>query len=94
MLKTTKITLIHKTGPTNNPKNDRPISQLSEFSKTFESFMKLHLTCYLESKSISNTSQYGFRQNCSTFTALNKSYNAVFYALDNILCAIRLYRFC
>lgn len=81
-LKTAKITPIYKSGPHDDPKNYRPISQLTIFSKIFETLMKKHLINYLEHKNILNPSQYGFRQNCSTFKALNKFSNDIFTAID------------
>lgn len=67
MFKIARITPIHKTGPDNDPKNYRPISQLSIFSKIFETPMKTHLMHYLEKRNILNTSQFGFRRNRNTF---------------------------
>ena len=90
-LKTAKVTPIHKAGPTNDPRNYRPISQLTIFSKIFELLMKVHLTSYLESKHILNSSQYGFRQNCNTYTALNKFSTGVFNAIDNKLSVLSIF---
>ena len=47
VLKTAKVTPIHKNGPTNDPQNYRPISQLKAFSKIFRkinevTFVTLH----------------------------------------------------
>ena len=82
LLKTAKITPIHKSGPDDDPKNYRPISQLTIFSKIFETLMKTYLIDYLENKNILNPSQYGFRRNRSTFQALNVFSNDVFSAID------------
>ena len=60
ILKFAKITPIHKSGPNNDPKNYRPISQLTTFSKIFENLMKTPLIHYLERKNILNPTQFGF----------------------------------
>ena len=83
LLKTAKITPIHKSGPHDDPQNYRPISQLTVFSKIFETLMKKYLIHYLEHKNILNPSQFGFRRNFSTFKALNKFSNDIFSAIDN-----------
>ena len=77
-LKSAIITPIHKSGPNNDPKNYRPISQLPIFSKVFESLMKITLMQYLENKNILNHTQYGFRRKCNTFQALNTFSNDIF----------------
>ena len=70
-LKSAVISPIYKSGPNDDPKHYRPISQLTIFSKIFESAMKTHLMQYLENKNILNNAQYGFRPKRSTFDALN-----------------------
>lgn len=69
LLKHATVIPIYKNGPKNNLGNYRPISLLSTFSKIFEKFMKI--LNFLESKSIITPQQFGFRQNMSTFQALN-----------------------
>ena len=91
MLKTAKITPIHKSGPRDDPRNFRPISQLTVFSKVFETLMKSYLINYFEHKNIFNSSQYGFRHNCNTFKALNKFSNDVFSAIDNKLSVLSVF---
>lgn len=49
-LKTTKVSPIHKSCPHDEPKYDRPISQLRVISKIFETLMKSHFVHYLECK--------------------------------------------
>ena len=51
-LKFAKVTPIYKSGPNNDPKNYRPISQLKVFAKIFEKLMKSHLMHYLENQNI------------------------------------------
>ena len=46
MLKIAKIIPILKSDPNNDIKNYRPISQLSVFSKTFETLIESHLIHY------------------------------------------------
>lgn len=83
LLKTAKITPIHKSGPDDDPKNYRPVSELTTFSKIFETLMKVYLTDYLETKNILNPhSHYGFSQKCDTFKALNGFANDILSATD------------
>ena len=91
MLKTAKITPIHKFGPHDDPKNYRPISQPTVFSKIFETLMKSPLIHYLERKNMFNPLQYGFRRNCSTFKALNKCSNDVFSAIEDKFSVLSVY---
>lgn len=90
-LKTAVVTPIYKSGPKDDIKNYRPISQLSVFSKIFESAMKIYLVHYLESKRILNNSQYGFRPKCSTFHALNVFSNDIFTSIDNKLSVLSIF---
>lgn len=60
-LKTAKITTAFEAGPDNDPKNYRSISQLSVFSKIFESLMKFLLIQYLE-RSLLNLAQFSFKR--------------------------------
>ena len=82
-LKNAKVTPIHKSGPSNNPKNYRPISNLLVFSKIFELLMKKYLMHYLEHKNILNPTQFGFRRNHNTFQALNLFSSNIYSALNN-----------
>ena len=91
LLKTAKITPIHKSGPDNDLKNYRPISQLKVFSKIFETLMKVYLINYLETRNILNPSQYGFRRNCSTFKALNVFSNNILSAIDKKLHVLSIF---
>lgn len=91
ILKTAKVTPIHKSGPRDDPTNYRPISQLTVFSKIFETLMKSYLINYFEHKHILNPSQFGFRRNCSTFKALNTFSNDVFSAIDNKLSVLTIF---
>lgn len=75
VLKIANITPIHKSGPNDDLKNYRPISQLTVFSKIFESLMKLN----------------GFTRNCNTFIALNTFLNYVFSAIDKKLNLLSIF---
>ena len=91
ILKKAKVTPILKTGPNNNPKNYRPISNLNIFSKIFESLMKNSLMSYLEKKNILNPTQFGFRRNHNTFQALNLFSSDIYSALDNKLSVLSVF---
>ena len=53
-------------GDTNNPENYRPITLLSCLGKVFTATLNLRLAYYLETNSILNENQAGFRNNYST----------------------------
>lgn len=91
ILKFAKITPIHKSGPKNDPKNYRPISQLTAFSKILENLMKSSLMHYLESKNILNSTQFGFRCKRNTFQALNIFSSDIFSAIDNNISVIYIH---
>ena len=57
---------IPKKGAANNPENYRPIAICSALSKVMESMVNYHLVNYLESNSLLNDRQYGFRRGRST----------------------------
>ena len=69
-LKIAKVCPVHKGGPTNTFTNFRPISILPSFSKIFEKAANNRLESYVKSQHILSDSQYGFRENHSTFMAL------------------------
>ena len=82
-LKNAIVIPIHKKGSKENTSNYRPISLLNTFSKIFEKLMKGFLMNYLESKSILNPKQFGFRRGLSTFDALKTLNEEIFSALDS-----------
>ena len=90
-LKKAKVTPIHKSGPINNLKNYRPISNLVVFSKIFELLMKKHRMHYLESKNILNPTQFGFRRNHNTFQALNLFSSNIYSALNDSLSVLSIF---
>lgn len=71
VLKTAKVIPIHKGGPGDDPGNFRPISLLPIMGKVFEKILKVQIEEYLESNSIFNESQFGFRKGMSTSTAIS-----------------------
>jgi hypothetical protein len=69
-LKLAKVVPMFKSGDARLVKNYRPVSLLSNFSKIFERIIHRRLTEFLERNQIINSSQYGFRKNHNTTSAL------------------------
>ena len=69
-LKTGCITPIYKKGDKHNIENYRPVCSLSQFSKIFEKIIYNRMINYIDKYSILTDSQYGFRANKSTESAL------------------------
>ncbi len=90
-LKHATVIPIYKKGPRDDVGNYRPISMLSTTSKIFESLMKKNLVHYLETKSILNSEQYGFRQGLSTFDALNTYTQEIYNNLDKQNSLLSIY---
>lgn len=57
---------IPKKGAASNPDNYRPIAICSTLSKVMESMINYNLVNYLETNSLINDRQYGFRKSRST----------------------------
>ena len=76
-LKLQAICPIHKGGSRAYPKNYRPISLTSCMSKVIEKVIKQKLVQYLESNSLINTTQHGFRIGRSTLTNLLEHYDYI-----------------
>ena len=74
------VTPIYKADET-DPNNYRPISLLSVFNRIFEKLMYQRLKSFINKNNILFTSQYGFREGCSTQHAildiLNKIQNNI-----------------
>ena len=70
LLKVAKIIPIYKSKDRSQMENYRPISILPTFSKIFEKIMFKRLYTFLDSHSIIDDHQYGFRPNCSTIDAV------------------------
>ena len=80
-LKHAIVTPIYKADDETDPNNYRPISLLSVFNRIFENLMYKRLKSFINRNDIFFTSQYGFRENCSTQHAildiLNKIQNNI-----------------
>ena len=70
MLKSAKVTPIHKKESKLNHLNYRPISLLSVFSKKFEKLIYLRIYTFLTKNNLISNKQFGFRSNYSTNHAL------------------------
>ena len=70
MLKSAKVTPIHKKESKLNHLNYRPISLLSVFSKIFEKLIYLRIYLFLTKNNLISNKQFGFRSNYSTNHAL------------------------
>lgn len=82
LMKIAKVILIHKSGPTADPANFRPISLLPSLSKILEKAVASRLIKYLEANSILTSSQHGFRHLHNTTTALTHGLDFLYKALD------------
>ena len=69
-LKHAIVTPIYKAADETDPNNYRPISLLSVFNRIFEKLMYKRLKSFINKNDIFFTSQYGFRENCSTQHAI------------------------
>ena len=65
-----KVIPLHKTGPTTERNNYRPISILPILSKILERFVHMHFSTFLDLNNLLATTQSGFRKQHSTTTAL------------------------
>ena len=90
-LKIAKVIPLSKGNVINNIQNYRPISVLPSFSKVFEKVVFNRMSAYIESQSILNSCQYGFRKNYSTFMALTEFYDKVTAAIDGKQFAIGIF---
>ena len=81
-LKIGKIIPIYKNKEKDLPKNYRPITVLSVFTKIFEKILYNRLSNFMEKNKIINKKQYGFRNNYNTEKALCDSINKIKWQLD------------
>ena len=81
LLKHAKVIPVYKTGDETDPCNYRPISLLSVFNRLFEKLMYKRLRSFCE-KNIFFSSQYGFRDNCSTQHAILDILNKIQSKID------------
>ena len=70
--KTGRVNPIHKSGPTDDIDNYRPISVLSIFSKIFEKLTYARMLSFISRFNILSSCQYGFRRGRSTTQAITK----------------------
>lgn len=90
-LKIAKVCPIFKADAENTFSNYRPISVLPSFSKVFEKVVHRRLSEYMISKCILNKNQYGFRQNHSTYMAIQDMYSKISQAIDNQEYAVGIF---
>ena len=92
VLKTAAVIPIFKSGDRQLPKNYRPISLTSPFSKMFEKCIYQRMYSFISVNQILHPNQFGFRKNLSTELAVTKIYqNYVKQIEDNkITCSIFL----
>ena len=83
LLKISKVTPIHKEGPTDDVNNYRPISLLSIFDKIIEKVMYKRLYNFLQSNNVLFKNQFGFRKNFSTTHALLDITEKIKDSIDN-----------
>jgi hypothetical protein len=74
-----RLILLHKTGPASEPKNYRPINLTESGFRILESLIRNRLKSWAES--ILHQSQYGFRHNQSTMSALFRIVTALHAAI-------------
>ena len=71
-LKTGRVNPIHKSGPTDDIDNYRPISVLPIFSKIFEKLTYTRMLSFISRFGILSACQFGFRRGKSTTQAITK----------------------
>ena len=81
-LKTAKVCPVFKDGDKLVFQNYRPISVLPTFSKVFEKVIFNRVLPYLEKNNILSHSQYGFRENHSTYMSLLDMYDRISLSVD------------
>uniref|UniRef100_A0A672G3Z8 Reverse transcriptase domain-containing protein n=1 Tax=Salarias fasciatus TaxID=181472 RepID=A0A672G3Z8_SALFA len=82
-MKVAKIIPLFKKGNKNDFSNYRPVALLSQFSKVLEKLFVIRLNKFIETYKILSPSQYGFRANHSTATALMELTEEITNAMDN-----------
>ena len=69
-MKVAKVIPLLKSGDKHSFNNYRPVSLLSQFSKLIEKLFAQRFDCFIDKHQLLSESQYGFRKNRSTATAL------------------------
>ena len=82
-LKIAVVRPIFKSGIDTDINNYRPISNLNFFSNFFERLVYLQLMDHINKENLLSTSQFGFRPNRSTETALQTYVDSVLTAFDD-----------
>lgn len=82
-LKIAKVVPVFKSGDPCSLDNYRPISTLSIFSKVFEKLIVDRLLNFFGRHNLLYKFQYGFRQTCSTATALTELVDYIVSKVDN-----------
>lgn len=82
-LKVAKVVPIFKSGESWEPSNYRPISTLSVFNKVLEKLLVNRLLEFLNKHNIFYNLQYGFRQGCSTLTAITELMDSLISEIDS-----------
>ena len=90
VLKTAKVTPIHKKDSLMNYLNYRPISLLSAFSKIYEKLIYTRIFDYLTKNDLISAKQFGFRSKFSTIHALSSITERIKQLMDtgHYVCGI------
>jgi len=80
-----------KSGIKEDCSNYRPISLLPQFSKILETLFNSRLSAFIDKNDFINPSQYGFRENMSTYYALTELINEITSSLNNKMCSIGVF---
>ena len=83
LLKTSKITPIHKGGLKSVPKNYRPVALTSHLIKIFEKIIRNSIVKYLEEKGLLNESQHGFTPGRSCLSQLLDHFDLLIEMLNS-----------
>ena len=90
-MKTAKVIALYKAGSKHNFTNYRPVSLLPQFSKILEKLFNSRLEAFLEKHQLLSDSQYGFRSNKSTSSAIIESIEEITMAIDKKQQAIGVF---
>ena len=82
LLKSSNITPIHKGGPRQQPKNYRPVALTSHLIKVFEKLMRNHIVQFIETNTLMNPNQHGFRAGRSCLSQLLHHFDQVTKLLE------------